>query len=115
MTFPVTNFPLIAWLILIASILFEVFGMLSLKHSNGFTNILPTAGAVSCFLMSIWLMSISLKQIEMGITYAVWAAASTALIAVLGMAFYDESLSILKTTGIALIVIGVVLLNLSTK
>ena len=114
MAFPVTAFPLIAWLILIASILFEVFGMLSLKHSNGFTNLLPTAGAVSCFLMSIWLMSISLKQIEMGITYAVWAAVSTALIAALGIVFYAESISYFKITGIMLIVIGVVLLNLTT-
>ena len=60
-------------------------------------------------------MSISLRQIEMGITYAVWAAVSTALIAMLGMAFYDESLSVVKTMGIALIVIGVVLLNLNAQ
>jgi small multidrug resistance pump len=107
------DFPLTAWLFLIASILFEVFGVLSLKHSNGFTNLLPTAGAISCFLMSIWLMSISLKQIEMGITYAVWAAASTAIIALLGIVFYAESLSTFKITGITLIVVGVVLLNLT--
>ena len=109
------NALLAAWLILIASIIFEVFGMLSLKHSNGFSNLLPTAGAISCFLISIWLMSISLKQIEMGITYAVWAAASTAIVALLGVAFYAESISSFKITGITLIVIGVVLLNLTTK
>ena len=109
------NALLAAWLILIASILFEVFGMLSLKHSNGFSNLLPTAGAISCFLISIWLMSISLKQIEMGITYAVWAAASTAIVALLGVAFYAESISSFKITGITLIVIGVILLNLTTK
>ena len=109
------NALLAAWLILIASILFEVFGMLLLKHSNGFSNLLPTAGAISCFLISIWLMSISLKQIEMGITYAVWAAVSTAIVALLGVAFYAESISSFKITGITLIVIGVVLLNLTTK
>ena len=87
-------FPLTAWLFLIASILFEVFGMLSLRFSNGFSNLVPTAGAVSCFVASIWLMSISLKQIEMGITYAIWAAASTAIVALLGIAFYQESISI---------------------
>ncbi len=108
-------FPLTAWLFLIASILFEVFGVLSLKHSNGFSNLLPTFGAISCFLMSIWLMSISLKQIEMGITYAVWAAASTAFISLLGIIFYAESLSPFKITGIVLIIIGVVLLNLNAN
>lgn len=108
--------PLItAWLFLIASILFEVFGMLSLRYSNGFSNLIPTAGAISCFIASIWLMSFSLKQIEMGVTYAVWAAASTAIVALLGIAFYQESISQFKITGITLIVIGVVLLNLSSK
>lgn len=108
--------PLIAaWLFLIASILFEVFGMLSLRYSNGFSNFIPTSGAVSCFIASIWLMSFSLKQIEMGITYAVWAAASTAIVALIGIAFYQESISQFKIAGITLIVIGVVLLNLSSK
>ena len=106
---------LVAWLVLIASILFEVFGMLFLKYSNGFSNLIPTAGGVSCFITSIWLMSISLKQIEMGIAYAVWAAVSTAIVAVLGIAFYSESISSFKITGVTLIVIGVILLNLSTK
>jgi small multidrug resistance pump len=107
--------PLTAWLFLIASILFEVFGMLSLKHSNGFTNLLPTAGAISCFITSIWLMSFSLKQIEMGITYAVWAAASTAIVALLGVIFYAESVSQFKIIGITLIVVGVILLNLTNQ
>ncbi|MFM9836579.1 MAG: DMT family transporter [Methylophilaceae bacterium] len=107
-------YPLAAWLFLIASILFEVFGMLSLKHSNGFDNLFPTASAISCFITSIWLMSISLKQIEMGITYAVWAAASTAIVAVLGVIFYAEIVTTYKMIGITLIVVGVILLNLSS-
>ena len=104
-----------AWLYLIASILFEVFGMLSLRQSNGFNNLVPTVGAVSCFVASIWLMSISLKTIEMGITYAIWAAASTAIVALLGVAFYQESISPFKVIGIALIITGVVLLDFSPK
>ncbi len=106
---------LIAWLILVASILFEVAGMLFLRYSNGFTNLLPSAAGVSCFISSIWLMAISLKHIEMGIAYAVWAAVSTAIVAILGIAFYQESISSFKLTGLTLIVIGVVLLNLTTK
>lgn len=109
------NVMLSAWLFLIASILFEVFGMMSLKHSDGFSNLLPTAGAITCFIMSIWLMSFSLKHIEMGITYAVWAAASTAIVALLGIALYQESISTLKIAGLTMIVIGVVMLNLATK
>ena len=104
---------LVSWLL--TSILFEVFGMLLFKFANGFTNFLPTAGAITCFITSIWLMSISLKQIEMGIAYALWAAASTALVALAGMAFYNESMGLFKLTGILLITVGVVLLNLASK
>jgi small multidrug resistance pump len=109
------NAVLFAWLILIASILFEVVGMIFLRYSNGFANLLPSAAGVGCFLLSIWTFSISLKHIEMGITYAVWAAASTAIVAIIGIAFYTETASTFKITGITLIIIGVVLLNLSTK
>lgn len=59
-------------------------------------------------------MSISLKQIEMGITYAIWAATSTAIVALLGVTFYQESISPFKIAGIALIIVGVILLNLSS-
>ena len=102
-----------AWLILVASILSEVIGMIFLRYSNGFANLLPSAAGVGCFLLSIWTFSIALKHIEMGITYAVWASASTAVVAIIGMAFYAESSSIFKITGIALIIVGVVLLNLN--
>ena len=106
---------LVAWLILIGSIIFEVIGMIFLRYSNGFANLLPSIAVVSCFLLSIWTFSIALKHIEMGIAYAAWAAASTAIVAILGIAFFQESLSALKSAGLILIVIGVVLLNLASK
>lgn len=104
-----------AWLILIASILFEVIGMMLFKTANGFSNILFTVAAIACFATSFWLMSFTLKHIELGISYAVWAAASTALVAILGIAFYQEAISSLKIVGIMCIIIGVILLNLTTK
>lgn len=106
---------LAAWLTLIISTLFEVVGMVFLRYSNGFSNLLPSASAGVCFLLSIWTFSLSLKYIEMGITYAVWASASTALVAIVGIAFYAESSSAYKIIGIALIIVGVVLLNLNAK
>jgi small multidrug resistance pump len=109
------NIILFAWLILIASIFFEVIGMIFLRYSNGFANILPSIAGVGCFLLSIWTFSIALKHIEMGITYAVWAAASTAIVAVIGITYYAESASMFKIIGIMLIIIGVALLNLTTK
>jgi len=105
---------LLAWLLLIASILAEIAGMLALRYANGFTNLLPTSCALLGFLASIWLMSLSLKlkHIELGITYAVWAASTTAILTLIGIAFYGEALSQLKLMGMLMVVTGVVVLNL---
>jgi small multidrug resistance pump len=105
----------IAWIFLIGSILTEVSGMIALKYSNGFRAPLPTTLAIFCIMTSLWLISLSIKQLELGITYAIWAAASTALVAIIGIAFYQESISTFKITGLIFIVVGVVLLNLNTQ
>lgn len=105
----------IAWLFLIGSILTEVLGMIALRYSNGFSQPVPTVLAIISILTSLWLISLSLKQLELGITYAIWAAASTAIVAIIGIEFYQESVSAFKITGLVFIVIGVVLLNLNTQ
>ena len=105
----------LAWLLLALSILFEVAGTLSLKYSDGFNNSVSTSSAIFCFMISIWLMSISLKQIEMGSSYAIWAASSTAIVAVFGITFHNEAISQFKISGIVLIIIGVVLISLNSK
>jgi small multidrug resistance pump len=108
------NSVLTAWLLLIASILAEIVGMLALKYANGFSNIIPTGTSITCFLTSIWLMSLSLKlkHIEMGITYAVWAGSATGLLALVGIIIYGESASSVKLSGMLLVIIGVIVLNL---
>ena len=106
---------LTAWLLLGLSILFEVVVTLSLKHSDGFTNSLSSGSAVVCFIISIWLMSISLKEIEMGSSYAIWAATSIAITSLLGITLNNESISHCKVSGLVMIIIGVCLLNLSSK
>lgn len=105
---------LVAWLLLAASILSEVVGTVALKHSNGFANLFPTTCAAASFLIAIWLMSLSLKHIEMGITYAVWAGSATAILAMVGIVLYGESLSVFKLVGMVMVVGGVIVLNLDT-
>ena len=103
---------LLAWSVLAASVVSEVAGTVALKHSSGFTKLLPAAIAGFFYVVAIWLMAIAMRQLEMGITYAVWAASGTAAIALVGIAFYGEQTSVLKLAGLSLVVLGVVLLNL---
>lgn len=104
-----------AWLMLAASVLAEVLGTLALRHADGFTKPLPSTAAMLCYGGAIWLMSISLKHLEMGLTYAVWAGSGTALTAALGMIWFGESFGQLRMAGLGCIVLGVIALSLSSS
>jgi small multidrug resistance pump len=64
--------------------------------------------------LSIWLLTVVVKQIPVSVTYAIWAGLGTAAIAVVGVVFLDEPVNLLKIASIALIITGVVLLNVQT-
>jgi small multidrug resistance pump len=102
-----------AWLLLSASVISEVVGTLALKYSDGFTRLVPTLATLACYGCAIWLMSVSVKYLEVGLTYAVWAGAGTALITLMGILVFNESASLLRLCGIAFIIVGVITLNLS--
>ena len=89
----------------------EVAATLALKHSEGFTNLLPSAIVVVGYGVSFWLLALVLKQLSVGTTYAIWSAVGTAVIALVGIAAYGEGASPLKLASLALIIIGVVGLN----
>lgn len=106
---------LLVWSLLGLSVVSEVIGTVSLRHSDGFEKPLPAVLAGACYVLAVWLMALVMRTLEMGLTYAVWAAAGTALTAVLGMAVYGESVSLLKLAGLVLVIAGVVLLNLAQR
>ena len=103
------------WLFLSASVLAEVLGTLALRYADGFARLWPSAAVVACYASAIWLMSLAIKFLEIGLTYAVWAGAGTALTALLGIIWFQESTSILRLLGLGFIVVGVVTLNLSAR
>lgn len=106
---------LMAWMVLSASVVSEVAGTVALRHSSGFTKPFPAALAGLFYVVAIWLMAVAMRQLDMGLTYAVWAASGTAAIALVGVVFYGEHTSALQLVGLSLVVLGVVLLNLGAK
>lgn len=101
-----------AWLLLCVSVVAEVFGSAGLKLSAGLSHPVASAFAVVCFACQIWLMGQATKHLEMGLAYACWAAASTALTAVVGAIWFGEAVPPFKLISIALSICGLVLLNL---
>jgi quaternary ammonium compound-resistance protein SugE len=102
-----------AWLIVIIAGIFEIGFAVLLKESHGITRIWPTIGFAVCALISFGLLSDGIKRLEVGPAYAVWTGIGAAGTAIVGILALHESASPLKLASIALILAGVIGLNLS--
>ncbi|MGH2967660.1 MAG: DMT family transporter [Solirubrobacteraceae bacterium] len=100
-------------LFLTIAIAAEVAGTVALKYTDGFTRIGPSAIVVAGYALSFWMLALVLEELPIGLTYAVWAAVGTALIAFIGIVAFGEPAGTLKLLSLALIVAGVVGLNLA--
>jgi multidrug transporter EmrE-like cation transporter len=100
-------------LYLTIAILSEVAGTVALKYSEGFTRLAPTSAVVIGYGLSFWMLALVLRDLPIGLTYAVWAAVGTALIAAIGIFAFGEPATTLKLLSLALIIAGVVGLNLA--
>lgn len=103
----------IGWIYLTIAITSEVIGSMGLKASQGFSKMLPSIIMGVGYISAFYFLSLTLKTLPLSLAYAVWAGLGTALIAILGVLFFKEQLSITAWMGLALIIVGVVLLNLS--
>jgi small multidrug resistance pump len=101
------------WIYLILAIIFEITSTTLMKMSNGFTKILPTVGTFLGYIICFTCLSMALKNIDVGIAYAIWAAVGITIMTVIGILFFKESISVLKILSILFIVLGVIGLNLS--
>jgi small multidrug resistance pump len=102
-----------AVIFLAGAIAFEVVGTLFLRASDGFSRLWPSVGTAAGYLLAFVLLAQALRTIDVGVAYAVWAGVGTALITVIGILALGEPATALKLGGTALIVVGVVALNLS--
>jgi small multidrug resistance pump len=100
-------------LLLTVAILAEVAGTVALKHTDGFTNLGPSALVVAGYGLSFWMLALVLRDLPIGLTYAVWAAVGTALIAAIGIVAFGEPATTLKLLSLALIIAGTIGLNLA--
>jgi small multidrug resistance pump len=100
--------------LLALAILVEVGASALLPKAEGFTNPGWTAAVIAGYLLAIWLLTVVVKKMDVSIAYAIWSGVGTAAIAVIGYFWLGESMSPIKVAGIALIVVGVVALNLNS-
>jgi len=103
------------YLLLLAAIVAEVIATSALKAAENFTRPLPSLLVVVGYGTAFFLLSITLKSLPLGVAYAIWSGAGTALVAVVGWLVYRQQLDLPAVLGIALIIAGTLVLNLYSK
>jgi small multidrug resistance pump len=100
------------WAYLAVAIACELVATSLLKSTQGFTRLAPTLVCLAGYAASFFVLSRALATLQVGVAYAVWSGVGTAAIALIGMAFLGEPLTLLKVVGVLLVIAGVVVLNL---
>jgi small multidrug resistance pump len=102
------------YVLLAGAIVAEVAGTTAMKFSEGFTRLWPSVFTVVGYVIAFSLLAQTLKTMSIGTAYAIWAGVGTAAVAAIGMLFLGESAGLVKLAGIALVVAGVVVLNMGS-
>lgn len=104
-----------AWALIIIAGLLETGFAVALKMSENFSRLVPTVLFLVFAGASFTLLSIGLRTLPVGPAYAVWTGIGAVGTAIYGMVLLDESTQVLKLVSIALVVAGVVGLQLSSS
>jgi quaternary ammonium compound-resistance protein SugE len=102
-----------AWVLLITASAFEVLMALGLKWSNGFTRLGGSLLAIAAGIVSMGLLALALRTLPVGTGYAVWTGLGAVFTALVGIVALGESREVVRLAGIAAVVVGVVLLQLT--
>ena len=104
-----------SYLYLATAILFEICGTTCMKLSEGFTKTLPSILIFVFYGISFVSFTIALKKIDVSVAYAIWAGLGVALISLIGFVGFNEPMTLVRIMSLALIIIGVIGLHLSTN
>ena len=103
------------WLILFIAIVAEVIATSALKSSEGFTKPIASIVVVLGYMIAFYSLSLTLKTIPVGIAYAIWSGVGIVLVTTIAWIVFDQKLDVWGIVGIALIMSGVLVLNLLSK
>ncbi len=104
-----------AYFYLALAIIAEVIATSSLKASAEFTKLFPSLIVVTGYGIAFYLLTLVLRSIPIGITYAIWSGVGIILVAVVGAIFYKQTPDLPAMIGMALIVSGVVIIHVFSK
>ncbi|MEW4531273.1 MAG: DMT family transporter [Maioricimonas sp. JB045] len=103
------------YLFLAVAIVAEVIATSALKSSQGFTRLVPSLIVAAGYGTAFYCLSLCLQKFSIGVVYAIWSGAGIVLIALIGLLVHRERLDLPAILGMALIVAGVVVINVFSK
>ena len=104
-----------SYLYLALAIAAEVAGTSLLKATEEFTKLVPTTFLIIFYAMSFWLMTLALRDLPLGVVYAVWSGLGIVLVAIIGALVYKEMPDLGSIIVMALIISGVMVMHLFSK
>lgn len=106
---------MLKWFYLSIAIISELVATSALKESEGFSKLMPSILTIVGYGVSFYFLSLTLKEINLSISYAIWSGAGILFLAVIGYFRYGQKLDTPALIGISFIIIGVLIINLFSK
>lgn len=103
------------WIYLAIAIIGEVLATSALKESQGFTKLVPSIIVIIGYSIAFYCLSLTLKEVSVGVAYAIWAGVGMFLIVLIGYFRFDQKLDLAAVLGITLIAAGVIVINAFSK
>lgn len=101
-------------LTLAGAIAFEVMATIALKATDGFTRPWPLVAVVAGYGAAFYLLSLTLTKMHLGVAYAIWSAAGTVLLTVVGAIAFGQRITLMTLIGMILAVLGIAMINVSS-
>ena len=102
-----------AWFYLIVAGIFEIGWAISMKMTDGLTKIVPIIFMAACGGVSLWCLTLAMRNLPLGTSYAVWTGIGAVGAMVAGIALFGESLSVMRLLSAGLIITGIIGLKLT--
>ncbi|RIK86272.1 MAG: QacE family quaternary ammonium compound efflux SMR transporter [Hyphomicrobiales bacterium] len=100
------------YVFLVLAIVFEVVATSALKQSDGFTRLAPSLVTVAGYALAFYFLSLPLRVLPVGVIYAIWSGVGIVFITAIGWLWFRQPLDAAALIGMALIVAGVLVINL---
>ena len=104
-----------AYLYLAIAIVFEVAGTVTLKATEGFSKIIPSLIVIFCYIVSIYLVSLTIKTIPVGIAYAIWTSTGLLFVVLISAVAYRQIPDTPAILGMTFIIMGGSIIQIYSK